>query len=612
MSGTTYIFLPPLKKPTGGLAVLHRIAAHLQASGREVRLAPREPDVWRPETSSAVPETAWQDLKLGPEDIWFMPEGWAGALTPGLKAGAKCVIYCQSWIFLFSGLPEGVEWGSLNVSFLAVSDPVALYIRKVLGIEAPVLRPGIDLDLFAAPEKKPGGPVRVAYMPRKNNALTGRIRRSFEARAAASGGPETVWEEIRDLPRQGVAEVLKRSHIFLATGFPEGCPLPPLEAMACGCLPVGFAGFGGFDYMRNVRDFESAYSPWWQLEPKPWSGNGLFVSDADVLGAALALETAVRWVAGQDERYLAALAEAAKTAGSFGLEEQQKNIDEIWNILESDEPTMSSKHHKRPEPESLGLAPVGVETHAHLDLDAFDDDLDQVVERARNSGVALIGQVFLGPAAFENNRGRFDGREGFFYLLGVHPHDSSGLDAKGIEAMRRAFKTCERLKAVGEIGLDYFYDNSPQDVQRQAFRDQLIMAKDLDKPVVIHSRDADEDTLTILEEEGFENRPLLWHCFGRDAEMAARLIGNGWLLSIPGAVTFRKSEALREAVAATPIERLVIESDCPFLTPEPYRGKRNEPAFCVFTAAAIAEIKGLDVQDVWRITAENARTFFGL
>jgi TatD DNase family protein len=274
---------------------------------------------------------------------------------------------------------------------------------------------------------------------------------------------------------------------------------------------------------------------------------------------------------------------------------------------------MSKKKTKRPAPESLGLPRVGVETHAHLDFDAFDEDFDEVLQRARAGGVATIGQVFLGPDAYERNRGRFDGLEGFFYLLGVHPHEASSLGDAGLAAMRKAFEADDRLKAVGEVGLDYFYDHSPRDAQRRAFRRQLGLARELDRPAVIHSRDADEDTLAILEEEGFSERPLLWHCFGRDQDFAARLMKREhWLVSVPGTVTFKKSDALREAVAAMPLDRIVIESDCPFMAPEPYRGKRNEPAFCVFTAAGIAEAKGLEAAEVWRRTGENAARFFGL
>lgn len=270
------------------------------------------------------------------------------------------------------------------------------------------------------------------------------------------------------------------------------------------------------------------------------------------------------------------------------------------------------KKTKRPEPESLGLSPVGVETHAHLDMDEFAEDLDEVLERAAGSGVANIGQVFLGPSAYGKNRALFNGRKGFFFILGVHPHDATSLDQAALDAMRQAFAADPALKAVGEIGLDFFYDLSPRDVQRQAFRAQLRLAREVDKPVVVHSRDARDETMAILEDEGFAGRPLLWHCFGHGADFAARVVERGWLMSIPGTVTFKKSDVLREAVAAAPIERLVIETDCPYMAPEPYRGKRNEPAFCVFTAREIARIKGMDVQDVWRITAQNAMAFFGL
>ena len=339
--GATYIFLPPLKKPTGGLAVLHQVAAHLHASGREVRLAPREAGAWRPEISSGVPETPWNELQLGPGDVWLVPEGWPGALAPGLKSGARCVVYCQNWAYLFSGLPEGVSLAELGVRFLAVSEPVSLYIRETLGREAPVLRPGIDLELFSAPNDKPevppDAPVRVAYMPRKNSALAARIRETCDAKAVAGTGPRIIWEEIKDLPPQSVAECLKRSHIFLATGFPEGCPLPPLEAMSCGLMVVGFAGFGGFDYMRNVEGApQGAYEPWWEMRNVEWGGNGLFTADADVLGAARCLQAAAEWAAAGDERYRLAVAGARKTAAAYGLDEQRRNVLAVWRELESD------------------------------------------------------------------------------------------------------------------------------------------------------------------------------------------------------------------------------------------------------------------------------------
>jgi glycosyltransferase involved in cell wall biosynthesis len=186
--------------------------------------------------------------------------------------------------------------------------------------------------LFKALEAKPDGPVRVAYMPRKNSALATRIRQTLTARLEA-GGPRVVWEEIHGLPPEGVAKVLSRSHIFLATGFPEGCPLPPLEAMACGCLVVGYTGFGGFDYMRSADGF-AGHTPWWELRNVPWGGNGLYVADADVLGAALALETAANWVVKDDPRYHAAVDQARATSKAYSLDAQFQAVDHIWNTIE--------------------------------------------------------------------------------------------------------------------------------------------------------------------------------------------------------------------------------------------------------------------------------------
>jgi TatD DNase family protein len=245
-------------------------------------------------------------------------------------------------------------------------------------------------------------------------------------------------------------------------------------------------------------------------------------------------------------------------------------------------------------------------------MDGLAGDLDSVLRRAAESGVDRVGQVFLGPGAYRRNKAMFDGRPEVYFILGVHPHDASGLDETGLAALREAFQSDPRIRALGETGLDYFYDNSPRQAQRAAFRAQLALARELDKPVVIHSRDADEDSMAILAEEGFDERPLLWHCFGRDAEFAAGLLRRGWHVSIPGTVTYRKAEGLRRAVAEIPLERMLVETDCPFLAPEPYRGKTNEPALAAFTAARIAEIKGLSVEEVWERTGDNARRFFGL
>lgn len=274
---------------------------------------------------------------------------------------------------------------------------------------------------------------------------------------------------------------------------------------------------------------------------------------------------------------------------------------------------MSKKKKKPlPDPESLALPAGGVETHAHLDLEDFQVDMEAVIERAGRCGVSHIGQVFLGPTPYSKGRERFSAFENVFFLLGMHPHEASACDAATIQAMRELFLADTRLKALGEIGLDYHYMHSPAAVQRDVLQRQLELALDLDLRVVIHSREAEDETVEILESMGFTGRPLLWHCFGQGPELAAKLVANGWHLSIPGPVTFPKSEALRQAVTEIPLDRLVLETDCPYLTPAPYRGRRNEPAYLVFTAKTMAACKGISPEELWTTCGANARRFFGL
>jgi len=268
---------------------------------------------------------------------------------------------------------------------------------------------------------------------------------------------------------------------------------------------------------------------------------------------------------------------------------------------------------KRPEPESLELPQVGVDSHAHLDLDDFDEDRDELIARAAASGISEIVNVFLGPNAYERNRSMFDAHPNISFLLAVHPNNTDTLTYNTIDRMFAHFKADPRLKGVGEIGLDYYWDRVPRGVQKDAFIKQLALARELDKPVIIHSRDANEDTIRILEDQGFKDFPVLWHCFGAGIDFAEAIIANGWHISIPGPVTFRKNtDDLQAAVARIPLDRLLIETDCPYLTPEPWRGKRNHPALVVFTAQRIAQIKGRSVADIWQTAGDNARAFFGL
>lgn len=273
---------------------------------------------------------------------------------------------------------------------------------------------------------------------------------------------------------------------------------------------------------------------------------------------------------------------------------------------------MSKKKPIRIEPETLGLAPGGVDSHAHLDLDDFDADRDAVLDRALACGVVRIGNVFLGPQAYHANKALFAHRPEVFFLLGVHPGNAADCTPEAVADMRRSFATDKRLRAVGEIGLDFYWNHFPRDVQEAAFRDQLALARELGLPPVIHCRDAFPDTLRVLKDEGCSGKKLLWHCFGGGPDEAREVLSHGWHVSIPGPVSYGRNEELRQAVALIPLERMLIETDCPYLSAEPWRGKRNHPALIGFTAQAVAGAKGLDVAEVWAATGRNALEFFEL
>jgi hypothetical protein len=255
-------------------------------------------------------------------DTLIVPEGWPNALAFGFRAGCRTVVYCQNWSYLFQGLEAGVRWRDLPVDFLAVSEPVAWHLEGVLGKRPAIVRPIINTELFLAPAGKPDGPARIGFMPRKNKALAEQIRRIFEER---NPGIVVEWVSIQGLEQTGVANILRSCHVFLATGFPEGFALPPLEAMSCGCLCAGFAGFGGWDYMRQVEP--DSYLPHgYVLRQTPWMGNGWWAADGDVLGAALGLEEAVDAIFSGNGRLGRVLEQGRLAAQSYAAGAQRKEI----------------------------------------------------------------------------------------------------------------------------------------------------------------------------------------------------------------------------------------------------------------------------------------------
>ena len=255
---------------------------------------------------------------------------------------------------------------------------------------------------------------------------------------------------------------------------------------------------------------------------------------------------------------------------------------------------------------------TGVESHAHLDSKQYTDDLDEVIANAQNAGVEWIGQVFLSPEAYYTNQERFAKYNNFFYIFGIHPTEAFLYSPQTRKQMEAILASEKRIRAIGEIGLDYYWKEVSKDLQKDVFVMQLELARKTDLPVVIHSRDATNDTLEILFSEGFKGYPLLWHCFGEDKNTARAILDAGWHISIPGPVTYPKNSFLREAVAYIPLDRLMVETDCPYLNPEPLRGTRNEPANLGYTIQSMAQAKNMDSAELWSICGNNAKRFFKL
>ena len=258
-----------------------------------------------------------------------------------------------------------------------------------------------------------------------------------------------------------------------------------------------------------------------------------------------------------------------------------------------------------------------VDTHAHLDFEKFDRDRPAVLARAREAGVVAIVTIGVDLPSSQEAVALAEAHEAVYATVGMHPHDAKALDGE-VLARLRDLGGHEKVVAVGEIGLDFYRDLSPRDVQRRAFRAQLAWAARLGKPVVIHDREAHGQIMEVLSgwavEQGgspLEGRLGVLHTFSGDLVMAERAIELGFYLSISGPVTYKNARRLAEVVRAVPLERLLVETDSPFLAPHPHRGKRNEPAYVHLVAERVAEIKGLPLDKVAAATTANAERLFG-
>jgi TatD DNase family protein len=252
-----------------------------------------------------------------------------------------------------------------------------------------------------------------------------------------------------------------------------------------------------------------------------------------------------------------------------------------------------------------------VDSHCHLDDEKFAADFDAVVERARAAGVERMMAIGTGngPPDLEVAVRLAAERECFYATVGVHPHDASKATAESFDRLRELAAN-PKVLAIGEIGLDYHYDFSPRDVQQQVFREQLRLAKSAGKPVVIHTREAWSDTLRLID----EGKPaaVIMHCFTGGAEDARQCVERGFYLSFGGVLTFPKAENVREAARLVPADRLLVETDAPYLAPVPHRGKRNEPAFLVDTVRRLAEVRGVAFEEIASLTTSNFERLFEL
>ncbi len=254
-----------------------------------------------------------------------------------------------------------------------------------------------------------------------------------------------------------------------------------------------------------------------------------------------------------------------------------------------------------------------VDTHCHLDFDRFDEDRPDVVARAREAGVA---QIIVPALDLENMQVVISLTEqypGVLAAVGIHPNSAAAWQAAWLDAIQETAAHVN-VAAIGEIGLDYYWDRTPPAAQQDAFRAQLELAAALDLPVIIHNREATSDVLRLLAESPLAGRPRagVLHSFSAGPEAAAEAVALGFHVGITGPVTFKKADELRDVAAAVPLDRLLIETDAPFLTPQPHRGKRNEPAYVRFVAEAIATVREMTVDEVATATTDNASRLFRL
>ncbi|USK75129.1 TatD family hydrolase [Peribacillus frigoritolerans] len=251
------------------------------------------------------------------------------------------------------------------------------------------------------------------------------------------------------------------------------------------------------------------------------------------------------------------------------------------------------------------------DTHVHVNAEQFNEDLEDVLERAKEAGVHNMVVVGFDRPTIIRAMELIETYDFMYAAVGWHPVDAIDMTEDDLQWIEE-LSNHPKVVAIGEMGLDYHWDKSPKDVQMEVFRKQIRLAKKVGLPIIIHNREATADIVNILKEEEASRVGGIMHCFSGSAETALECINMNFYISLGGPVTFKNAKKPKEVAAAVPLDRLLIETDCPYLAPHPYRGKRNEPSYVKLVAEQIAEIKQLTIEEVSQATTENAKKLFGI
>lgn len=249
------------------------------------------------------------------------------------------------------------------------------------------------------------------------------------------------------------------------------------------------------------------------------------------------------------------------------------------------------------------------DSHAHYNDERFDEDRDSLLMKMTQNNIGLIMNACSSTNEIPDILDMTEKYPFVYGSVGVHPHEVGGMTEEDMEIIRK-YAGNEKIKAIGEIGLDYFYDNSPRDLQKKWFARQIELACELNMPIIVHDRDAHADVMDILKRHHAERCGGVFHCYSGSAEMAKELLKLGMYIAFGGSLTFKNAVKVKEAAAAVPIDRILTETDCPYLAPEPYRGKRNSSLYMKPIVEKLAEIKGVSVEEIENATYENAKNCF--